>query len=50
MKDYFKSLDDSASDVRLKRVHFTPCQVIAKVLLPDMIYNCVYKPQENTDE
>ena len=49
MKDYFKSLDESTSDVRLKRVHFTPSQVVAKVLLPDMIYNCCYKQQDNTD-
>ena len=50
MKEYFRALDDSANDVRRKSVKFSPCQVILRVLLPDLIYRCCFKFQQNTDE
>ena len=45
MKEYFRALDDSANDVRRKSVKFSPCQVILRVLLPDLIYRCCFKFQ-----
>lgn len=50
MKEYFKSLDESTSDIRRKAVKITPCQAFLRVLLPDMIINRCLKVDDNTDE
>lgn len=50
MKEYFRALDDSANDTRRTPFHISPCQVILRILLPDLIYRCCFKLKKNSDE